>query len=84
MNDEPKILEDGESTFRNGGSMCGGVINRSRWEKGLKEDGGYGLLMAFVMDDDKFEIYKKLKASKGKSDQKSAQEWFKKYARSNI
>ena len=81
----PKILEEGESTYRNGGgSMCGGVISESMWQQDLKENGGYGLLMAYVMPDEDFELYKRLKASTGKADQKSAKELFRKKARSNI
>lgn len=80
MKNEPKILEDNESTFRNGGGgVCGGVISQSRFDAEP-----WGNMMAYVMDDDKFEIYKKLKSSKGTSDQKEAKRWFKKYARSMI
>ena len=78
--EEPKILEKGESTYRNGGgSMCGGIVSKSTFDS---EQMAY--LMAYYMDDDKFEIYKKLKSSTEKADQKSAKEWFEKYARSAI
>ena len=57
MEEEPKILEDVESTYRNGGgSMCGGVISESRFNSDPM-----GNMMAYYMEDDKFEIYKKLK-----------------------
>ena len=79
-----KALEEGESTYRNGdGAMCGGVISESMWQKDLKENGGYGMMMAFVMDDENFELYKRLKAG-GKADKKAATELFNKKARSNI
>jgi len=80
MNDEPKILEDGESTYRNGaGAMCGGVVSKSRFDADP-----WGLMMAYYMEDDKFEIYKKLKSDSTKAGQKKAKEWFDKYARSAI
>ena len=88
MKEEPKILENGESTFKNGGdgasigisgAICGGVMSDTEWHKDP-----WANMMAFRMPDDKFEIYKKLKSSKGSSDQKSAKEWFKKYAISAI
>ena len=83
----PKALRKDESTFMNGGgelgsgSMCGGVINESRWQQNLKENGGYGLMMAYVMPDDKFELYKKAKES---GDEKTAHRLFEKHAHSNI
>jgi hypothetical protein len=81
MSEEPKILEKGESTFRNGGgSLCGGVMSKTEFFKGDI----WGNMMAYYMEDDKFEIYKKLKSSKGIADQKSAKEWFDKYAMSFI
>lgn len=80
MKNKPKILEERESTYRNGGgSLCGGVISRS-----LFESDPWAYMMAYYMDDDKFEIYKKLTASGGKADKKSAREWFEKYAWSAI
>ncbi len=60
--------------------VCGGVISKTEMFSGDI----WGKMMLFYMDDDKFEVYQKLKASKGKSDQKSATEWFRKYARSII
>ena len=78
--DEPKILGKDESTHRNGGgAMCGGVVSKS-----LFDSDPWAYMMAYYMDDDKFEVYKKLKESKGTADQKSAHDWFKKYARSAI
>lgn len=85
MKKEPKILKEGESTYRNGGeapwggSMCGGVVSKSMFDSDP-----WAYMMAYYMEDDKFEVYKKLKASTGKADQKSATEWFKKYAKSAI
>jgi len=80
MKEEPKILKEGESTYRNGGgSMCGGVVSQSMFDSDP-----WAYMMAYYMEDDKFEVYKKLKASTGKADQKSATEWFKKYAKSAI
>jgi len=63
MDNEPKILEGGESTYRNGGgSMCGGVISQSYFDKYVADNGDpYGIMMAFVMDDENFEVYKKYK-----------------------
>ena len=71
----PKTLEKGESTYGNSGSgsMCGGVINQSTFDA---EPMGY--MMAFVMPDDKFEIYRKEK------DDKKRHTMFEKYARSMI
>lgn len=59
--------------------ICGGVISQS-----LFNSNPSAYMMKFVMDDDKFEIYKKLNNSKGTSDQKEAKRWFKKYSRSMI
>lgn len=84
---EPKILKKGESPYKNGekaewasgGALCGGVMSETEWKKDP-----WANMMAYRMPDDKFEIYKKLKASKGTADQKSANEWFRKYAISAI
>lgn len=83
---KPKVLEAGESTFRNGGdadwaggAICGGVVSKSMFDSDP-----WAYMMAYYMDDDKFEVYKKLRASSGKADQKSADEWFSKYAHSAI
>jgi hypothetical protein len=71
----PKTLEEGESTYHNGdsGSMCGGVINQSTFDS---EPMAY--MMAYVMPDDIFEIYKKEK------DEKKRHAMFNKFARSMI
>lgn len=80
MRYEPKILKDGESTYRNGaGSMCGGVVSESTF---YSDPMLY--MMAHYMEDDKFEIYKRLKSSTDKKDQQKATKWFKKYAISAI
>ena len=70
----PKTLKKGESTFMNGGSdsMCGGVISQSRFD-----ECPMGNMMAYVMPDDKFEIYKKLSGDK-------KHKYFEKHARSMI
>ena len=75
-----KVLKESESTYRNGGgSICGGVVSKSMFDSDP-----WAYMVAYYMDDDKFEIYKKLVNSEGVADQKSAKEWFKKYARSAI
>jgi len=86
----PKALEDGESTFMNGGgelgsgSMCGGVISQSYYSNYIKENGDpYGIMTAYVMDDENFALYKRLKQG-GKADQKAARELFDKKAWSQI
>lgn len=66
-------------------SICGGVISQSYYDDYVKKNGDpYGIMMAYIMPDDKFEVYVKLRESKGKADQKSADEWFDKYARSQV
>ena len=73
-----KILEDGESTFGNGdgGAMCGGVISKS-----MMDSDPWAYMMAFYMDDDRFEEYKKIKAS---GNDKEATMFFEEHARSMI
>ena len=57
MKEEPKILEEGESTFRNGaGGLCGGVVSKSMFDSDPM-----AYMMAFYMEDKKFEEYKKEK-----------------------
>ena len=74
MKQEPKILEEGESTYRNGGgSVCGGVISKSMFDSDPM-----AYMMAYYMEDDKFDVYK------GMTDKKEASKWFDKYARSAI
>jgi len=53
-----KILEKGESTFRNGagGAICGGVVSKS-----VFDSDPWAYMMAYYMDDDKFEQYVSLK-----------------------
>lgn len=59
--------------------MCGGVMSETDWHKDP-----WANMMSYYMEDDKFEIYKKLKASKGIADKKSARDWFRRYAISAI
>lgn len=72
---EPKILEQGESTYRNGGdgAMCGGVISQSTFNSNP-----WAYIMAYVMPDDKFELYKMEK------DEKKRKELFKRFSKSMI
>ena len=77
---EPKILKKGKNTYRNGGSaLCGGIVSKSMFDSDP-----WAYMMAYYMEDDKFETYKKLKSSANKKDEKSAKEWFRKYAKSAI
>ena len=82
MKYEPKILEDGESTFNNGGgefgsgAMCGGVVSKS-----LFDSDPWAYIMAWYMEDDRFAEYKALKKA-GKDEE--ATKIFDKYARSAI
>jgi len=80
MNEEPKILEEGESTYKNGehGAVCGGVINKSRF---LSDPWAY--MMAWVMEDDYFEDYKKL-VKAGYSKEKERKKFFDEHAVSMI
>ena len=73
-----KVLEEGESTFSNGGggAMCGGVISKS-----LFDSDPWAYMMAWYMDDDKFAEYRKLKEN-GKD--KEATKLFKQFAHSAI
>jgi len=73
-----KILEKGESTFRNGegGAICGGVISKSTFDSDP-----WAYMMGWVMEDVQFEKYKKLKEA-GKD--KEAEKIFDKYAFSVI
>jgi hypothetical protein len=76
--EEPKILEEGESTFMNGtgGAMCGGVISKS-----LFDSDPWAYMMAWYMEDKWFEKYKALKNA-GKD--KKATKIFNRHARSAI
>ena len=70
----PKTLEDNETTYRNGaGGMCGGVISKTRMYKDV-----VGNMMAYYMEDDKFEEYKKL------TDEKEKRQFFHENAKSII
>lgn len=72
---EPKILEQGESTYRNGGdgAMCGGVISQSTFNSNP-----WAYMMAYIMPDDKFELYKIEK------DENKRKELFKRFSKSMI
>ena len=62
MKELPKTLKEGESTFRNGdGAMCGGVISKSTFDSDPM-----AYMMAYYMEDDKFEEYKKMCVGKKK------------------
>ncbi len=77
MKKEPKILKEGESTYRNGeGSICGGVISKS-----LMDSDPWAYMMAYYIEDEQFEKYKVAKES---GDNKTAKKIFDKYARSMI
>ena len=77
MKEEPKILEEGESTFRNGGgSMCGGVISES-----LMMSDPWAYMMAYYLPDEHFKTYKELKE---KGWDKHAKVIFDKFAKSMI
>ena len=71
----PKTLKDNESTYKNGagGAMCGGVISKTRMYKDV-----IGNMMAYYMEDDKFEEYKKL------TDEKEKRKFFHENAKSII
>ena len=73
-----KILEAGESTFRNGsgGAMCGGIISKS-----LFDSDPWDYMMAYYMDDEWFVKYKILKEQ---GNDKAAKKLFDKYAHSAI
>jgi hypothetical protein len=78
MKEEPEILKEGESTFRKGGggAMCGGIISKTQMFSDVER-----FMMAYYMEDEKFEEYKKLK-EEGKN--KEATKLFEKYGRSII
>lgn len=73
-----KVLEEGETPFRNGdgGSMCGGVVSKSVFYSDVD-----AYMMAFYMEDAKFAEYKALKEA-GKD--KEATAIFNKHAKSFI
>lgn len=74
MREKPKTLEKGESTYRNGvDNMCGGVISKSTFDSNPM-----AYMMAYYMDDEDFEEYKKI------TDEKKRYSFFKEYARSAI
>lgn len=77
---EGKLLEKGESTYKNGegSSVCGGVISKSTF---LSDPWAY--MMAWVMEDKDFEAYKKL-VDAGWQKEKERSKFFKQHAVSMI
>jgi len=72
---KPKILEKGESTFKNGGgNICGGIMSKTDFYEGGVE----GNMMAYYMEDDKFAEYKEI------TDEKEKDLFFEKHAKSFI
>ena len=62
--------------------ICGGVIKESEFKKRLKsKDGVYGIMMCWVLPDDKYEEWERLH-KKGKHEE--ARQIFDKYAKSII
>lgn len=71
---EPKILKEGESTFRNGGGgMCGGVVSENTFNSDPM-----AYMMAYYMKDEDFDVYKNIKGEKDR------RQFFKKNAHSAI
>ena len=63
------------------GAICGGIIKESEWEKAVKETGGLGYMMCFILPDNVYDEYFKL-LEQGKK--KEASKLFKKHAWSAI
>lgn len=62
--------------------ICGGVIKESEFKEKLKsKDGVYGIMMCWVLPDDKYEEWERLH-KKGKHEE--ARQIFDKYAKSII
>ena len=61
------------------GSICGGIITESEFQKRLKDNEVEGVIMAFILPDDKYKTYWKLKDN-GKD--REATKIFDKFARS--
>jgi len=77
MKNEPKILEEGESTYRNGGgSICGGVISKTLMFSNVE-----AYMMAYYLEDEQFARYKIAIES---GDEKIAKKIFDQHARSII
>jgi len=64
------------------GSICGGIIKESEFQKRLKKKNGiYGIMMCFILPDDQYDKYWQARKN---NDKKTAQKIFKNYARSII
>jgi len=61
--------------------ICGGVIRESEFKKRLKSDDIYGIMLCWVLPDDKYDKWERLH-KKGKHDE--ARQLFDKYAKSII
>ena len=66
----------------NGSAMCGGVISESQLKKDQEKYGVWANAMAYIMPDDKFSEYQKLKNENW--DSKEAKKLFDEYAWSII
>jgi len=66
---------------KSSGAICGGIIKESEWNKAIKENKLNELMMCFVMPDDKYDLYWKLK-QEGKN--KEATKVFREHAWSVI
>jgi len=60
---------------------CGGVIRESEFQKRLKSDDIYGIMLYWVLPDDKYEEWERLH-KEGKHEE--ARQIFEKYAKSII
>lgn len=63
------------------GSICGGIIRQSEFDRRLKEGTVEGVMMAFVMPDNEFDAYIKLREV---GETKKAQDLFNRFAWSII
>lgn len=72
----------GDSGADMGGAICGGVISESKLKSDQKKYGVWADMMCYVMPDDKFAQYQKLKEENW--DSKEAKKLFDKHAWSMI